>query len=191
MRHKDGGVPGPIVDLAQPGTKFATHLGVEGAEGFVEQEQPRFDGESAGKGDALTLAAGKLGRIALLQSRKLHQIEQFERASSDFFAVRAPRARAHAKAEAYVLRYGHVTEQRVILENQPDIALLHRKLQCILSVEQHLARSRNVETGKNAEQGCLARARRSEQGDELAGCDIEGDAVQRRSRAKSSDDILN
>jgi hypothetical protein len=43
--------------------------------GLVEKEQPRFDGESTSEGNALALAAGKLGWVALLQSRKLHQIE--------------------------------------------------------------------------------------------------------------------
>ena len=49
-----------------------------------------------------------------------------------------------------------MAEERVVLEHQTDIALLHGQLQRVLAVEQHAAEGRNVEAGENPEQRCLA-----------------------------------
>ena len=82
-------------------------------------------------------------------------------------------------------------EQRVVLEHEADIALLHGELQRVLAVEQHAARGRHVEAGENAQQRGLARARRPEQRHELAGGNIERHPVQRRRRAERPDDVLD
>ena len=74
---EDGGVAGLVVDLAQPAAQLAADLGVERAEGLVEQQQARLDGQRAGQRDALALAAGELGRIALLEPVELDQLEEF------------------------------------------------------------------------------------------------------------------
>ena len=44
--------------------QFGAGDGIEGAEGFVHQENGRIGGESAGDADALALAAGKFAGIA-------------------------------------------------------------------------------------------------------------------------------
>ena len=76
--------------------------------------------------------------------------------------------RTHAQAEADIVEHGHVAEQRVVLEHEADIALLHGELQRVLAVEQHAAGGRHVEAGEDPEQRRLARARRPEQRHELA-----------------------
>ncbi len=73
---EDGGVAGPVVDFAQPAAQLLADLGVERAERLVEQQHARLDGERAGQRHALPLAAGELRRIALFQTRELHEVEQ-------------------------------------------------------------------------------------------------------------------
>ena len=80
---EDGGVAGPVVDLAQPAAELAPDLGVERAERLVEEEHARLDGERAGERHALPLAAGELRRVALLEAGELHEIEQLQHALAD------------------------------------------------------------------------------------------------------------
>ena len=54
-----------LVQPAQPGAQLGADLGVERAEGLVEQQHARLDRQRAGQGHALALAAGELRRVAL------------------------------------------------------------------------------------------------------------------------------
>jgi hypothetical protein len=65
-----------VVQAAQPHPQLLAHLGVEGAERFVEQQHLGFDGERAGKGHALALAAGKLRRAAAGELLQVDQAQQ-------------------------------------------------------------------------------------------------------------------
>ena len=56
-----------LVQLAQPDPQLLAHLGVEGAEGLVEQQHPGLDGQRPGQGHALALAARELGGVAVGQ----------------------------------------------------------------------------------------------------------------------------
>ena len=49
-------------------------------------------------------------------------------------------------------------EQRIVLEDETDIARLHRQMKRILSVKGHAAGSRLVEAGQDAQQRRLAGA---------------------------------
>ena len=81
--------PVRVVDLAQPAAQLLAHLGVERAERLVEQQHPRLDRERAGERHALALAAGELGRIALVEAVELDQIEQLGDAAADLVVGRA------------------------------------------------------------------------------------------------------
>jgi hypothetical protein len=65
-----------VVQAAQPAAQFLAHLGVERAEGFVEQQHARLHRQRARQGDALALAARQLRRIAVGHPVQLHQFEQ-------------------------------------------------------------------------------------------------------------------
>ena len=78
------GVAGAVVDLAQPFAQLLADLRVERAERLVEQQHARLDGQRPRQRHALPLAARELLRIALLEARQLHQVEQFHGAAADF-----------------------------------------------------------------------------------------------------------
>ena len=69
-------------ELALQLGEFTLHaddeVGIEGGQGFVEQQDLRFGNKGAGKGDALALAAGKLVDRALGKVGKSHAIEPVE-----------------------------------------------------------------------------------------------------------------
>ena len=46
-----------VVQFPQPAPQFAPHLGIQRAEGFVQQQHLGFDRQGPGQGDALALAA--------------------------------------------------------------------------------------------------------------------------------------
>ncbi|MNE99838.1 hypothetical protein D3C80_1985710 [compost metagenome] len=64
------------MDLTQPAAQVAADAGVQGAEGLVQQQQTGFDGQGAGQGDALALAAGQLAGIAAAVTLQLDQAQQ-------------------------------------------------------------------------------------------------------------------
>src|SRR5918911_192588 len=53
-----------VVEAAQPGAQLLAHARVERAERLVEQQDLRLDGERAGEGHALALAARELAGVA-------------------------------------------------------------------------------------------------------------------------------
>ena len=76
---EDAGDVQLVVQPAQPAAQLLAHLGVERAERLVEQQHLRLDRERARQRDALALAAGELGRIAVGEPVELHQLEQLVR----------------------------------------------------------------------------------------------------------------
>ena len=111
------------MQAAQPAAQFLAHLGVERAEGLVEQQHLGLDGQGARQCDALPLAAGELRRIAIGQPVELHEAEQLHDPALDLGIGRTLLARLDAQAEGDILEHRHVAEQRVVLEDETDIAL--------------------------------------------------------------------
>ena len=177
---EDGGVAGGVVDFAQPAAQLAADLRVERAERLVEQQHLGLDRHGAGERDALALAAGELRRIALLQAGELHEVEQFGGAAADLGLGRPRRAGPDLQAEADILGHGHVPEQRVVLEHEADIALLHGAVRGVLVAEKDGAAGRPLEPGDQAQQRRLAGAGGPEKRDQLARPDVERNLVQRR-----------
>ena len=65
-----------VVQPTQPPAQVLAHLGIESAEGLVEQKDLRLDGECASERNALALTAGELGGKAILQPGELDEFEQ-------------------------------------------------------------------------------------------------------------------
>jgi hypothetical protein len=70
-----------------------------------------------------------------------------------------------------------VAEQRVVLEDEADLAFAHVGAGRVLAVEQHAAGIGYLEAGDDAQQGRLARAGGAEQRHQLAVADVEVEVV--------------
>ena len=70
-------------------------------------------------------------------------------------------------------------KQRVVLEHHVDRPLVRQHVCDVLAVEQDAAFVGALETGKHAQQRCLAAAAWAQQREELAGVDIERNTVHR------------
>jgi hypothetical protein len=73
---EDAGDVQLVVQAAQPAAQFLAHLGVERAEGLVEQQHLGLHRQRARQGNALALAARELRGVAVGQPVELHQLEQ-------------------------------------------------------------------------------------------------------------------
>src|SRR3990170_2751405 len=67
VRYEDDRLVQSVADFEQLLAEDDAGLLVERAEGLVHQQNLRFENERPGDGDPLAHAAGKLGRIALLE----------------------------------------------------------------------------------------------------------------------------
>ena len=77
-------------------------------------------------------------------------------------------------------RHREVREQGIALEDGVDGALLGRDRRDVLPVDQHPAAGRPLEATDHPQRRRLAAPRGTEQGEELAGLDVEVDAVDRQ-----------
>ena len=152
MGHDHGGDVHFIVEVAQPGTQFLAHLGIEGAEGFIQQQNPGLDGKGAGQGYPLALATGELGGETAAIALQLNQIEKFIDAA--FNGVPLPAAQL--QAEGHVLAHGAVLEQGKVLEDKPHLAVLDGALGGLFAGNPDAAAVAALQTGDQAQQGAFA-----------------------------------
>jgi hypothetical protein len=129
--------------------------------------------------------------VAAFEAAELDEVEEAEDAAADLGLGRARPAGADAQAEGDVLEHRHVLEERVVLEHEAHPALLHGGPRGVLLAEEHRAFGRRFEAGEDAKQRRLAGAGGAEQRQELAGADVEVDAVQRREARELLGDLAN
>src|SRR4051812_1934004 len=154
-----------VMQTAEPAAKFLTHLGIEGAEGFIEQEHFRFYGESASECDALALASGELRRIVRRKRVELNEAEEFLHLILYCSTRRALRTRTNLEAEGNVVGDGHVAEESVVLEHESNTAFRGRLTSGVGVIEHNLPGVGEFESGDDEEKRGLAGARRAEQRD--------------------------
>ena len=87
---------------------------------------------------------------------------------------------AHLERKGDVARHGEVRKQRIALEHHAEVALVRRQVLDRLAVQQDAAAGRRHEARDRHQHRGLARARRSEQRQELATRDAQRHVVQRR-----------
>ena len=167
------GDPDLALDRLQLDLHRPAQLEVEGRERLVEQQHLRPVDQRAGERDALSLAAGELGRPVLGARAELHQLEHLADALVDAGAVDALAAQAERDVAAHV----EVLEERVALEDGVDVALVRRGAGDVVAADLHGAGGGVVEAGDHPQRGGLAAARRAQQREELAGRDVEVDVV--------------
>src|SRR6202158_3212958 len=85
----------------------------------------------------------------------------------------------HAKSERNVFEHRHVTEKRVMLKNETDLAIANADVARVLAMKQHLAGVGRFQSRDDSEQRGLARARQSQQRNQFAGLDMQADMINR------------
>src|SRR5262245_34745827 len=108
--------------------------------------------------------------------RELPQPDQVQDLAHTLGLPRAGEA-AHAQGKGDVALDRHVGEQRVVLEDDADVALVRLAARQVLAAELYDAAGRLLESGDHHERRRLPRAARAEQGEELALRDVEADPV--------------
>src|SRR6267378_1149607 len=171
VRDEEHGLP-PL--LPEPGQRVlhpGARLGVEGAEGLVEQQDGRIVGEHACDLHHLGHACGQFLRIRFLERREPDQPEQL-------VADRSPRRRQQPpgeKAELDVLAHRHPGKDRLLLENVSPLppGPVDRSTRAA-----HRSLRGAKKPGKDAQQRRLSTPHRAEDGDELAVRDLQAQAFQ-------------
>src|SRR4051794_7125764 len=126
MGDEDRGLARALVDIAQPASEVFSHLDVKRAERLIQEQHPRLDRERSRQRHALALAPGQLGWEALLQPRKLDEVEELADTPPDF-TFRGPSGpTARAKPVSDVASHREVAEESVVLKHEPNLALLYR-----------------------------------------------------------------
>ena len=155
---------------AQVATDVAAGAGVEGGEGFVEEQQPGLGGEGTGQRDALRLAAGQGAWAVVGVVGEVDTLEPRHGPGSGIGLAHV----AGAQPEGDVLQGGEVGEQQVVLEDDGDGPAfgahedVGRRIVEGLAVELDAPVVDGQQPGEAAEQGALAGPVRSEHGDGLA-----------------------
>jgi hypothetical protein len=166
--------------LAPHAQQLEVHLvarhGVQRAERLVHQEQRRIEQQRAAEGRALLHAAGELARALGGEVFEPDEAQQLRRA-----LVIAPRvAPRQLRGEQDVLEHAAPVQQHRRLEHHPDLGdgAPDRMVR-----DLHAARGRRAQPGHDAEQRRLAAARGTDERDELAARDGEGDVAEGFDRA--------
>src|ERR1700733_8784717 len=120
MGHIEGGDADFLLQLLQFDAHDVAKALVQIRQRLVEQQDVRFIGDHAGQCDALALSPGELNGITI---REIAQFDEFE-GRVDAIASFGPRHFPDPKAEFNIASYSHVREQRVVLEDHSNIALV-------------------------------------------------------------------
>ena len=143
---------------------------------LVQQEQAGRGRERARERDALLLAARQLGRVLVALLGQADQLEELPHAGPDRRA-RHPRV---LEPVGDVLRRRQVREQRVGLEDDPEVAPRGRQRGDVPAGLLDAPARLRVQTRDRAQERGLPASGRPEEADELALVDVERDAVECR-----------
>src|SRR3989442_1740185 len=125
--------------------------------------------------------------MARVETLEANQAQQLRDALADLRHGRLP----NAESVADVLGYGHVAKQRIVLEDEPDVALARREVRDVLVLEQHGARIGYFEARDDAQQRGLPGPRRAEQSEQIAVGHVEVHAAQCDEAAERLADALD
>src|SRR5205814_5523529 len=114
------------------------------------------------------------------------QLKQFVNARLDV----GPLPFLDLEAKGDVLEYIHVFEQRVILKDKADVALLDGELVDALAANEDVSLGRHFQAGNHAEHGRFAAAAGTKQRQQLAVIDGIADVVHGNHVAESLADVF-
>src|SRR5947209_4927887 len=158
-------LPGQLaLDALQLELHLLAELQVKRAQRLIEQQDPRTVDQCACERDPLTLAAGEMNRASAAEVGKTHHPQRLR----DPLALLGLRYPLDPQPVCDVLSDRHVREQRVVLKDRIDVALIGGASCHVEAIELERARVRPLEAGDQSQRGRLARSRGPEQREELA-----------------------
>src|SRR5258706_1684609 len=106
---------------------------------------------------------------------------------------RATSARSNPQTEGDVFENRHMAKQRVMLEDEADLAIakIGARGVLVVNVDRTTARIGSFDTGNNPHQRRLVRTRRAEQRHQFAGCNFEVDVLERGKLVEGFIDAVN
>ena len=179
------------MQLTQPATQLFTHLGVQRAEGFIQQQNLWFNRQRARQRHALLLPAGQLRRKAIRQMRKLYHLQQFGHFRFDGRRIWALAARQYGQAKRNIVEYVHMAKQRVMLEHKAHFTVPGMQTAYVGAVKADVPAGLMLQPGDNTQQRGFTGARRPEQRHHLSGRDIQRDIIQHLGATKGLLNIGN
>ena len=159
VRHEYRRDADGALNLADRTPELLADLRVERTERLVEQQHARLVRQGACERDALLLTARELARQPLVVALERHEPEQLGAPAA---ALAAPHA-ARAQRELDVVGHGHVAEQRVVLEDEADLALPRADVRDVAAMQHDAAVIDRCQARDGAQQRALAAAGRAEQ----------------------------
>jgi hypothetical protein len=159
--------------LAQLQLQVLAELRVQGAQGFVEQQHPRVEHQGPGQRDSLLLASRQLRGPPASELADAGELEGLADPTVDLLLVDV----LVAQAEGDVLPHRHEREQGVVLEDgvhRPQV----RRVGAMSAPSSRIWPGVGpLEPGDHPQRRGLAAARGAQQRAELAGGQVEVDAV--------------
>jgi hypothetical protein len=148
-------------------------LGIEVGEGLVEEEQGGAANEGAAKGDALALAAGEGGGVAVEAGGEVEELSGVADAAVGFRLGEM----ADLQAESEVVIDRHVGVEGMVLEDHGDIAVPRGEVVDDLAGEGDGARVGLLESADEPQGGGLAATRGADEDEEFPVVYEEGGVV--------------
>ncbi len=168
------------MEVADEFQDFGSGVGIEIAGGLVGQEDRGIEGERAGDGYALTLAAGKLVGEVVEALSQLDELEQGAGALVDLLAFEP----LEVERQGHIFEAGEARQEIEKLEDEADFVaaeageVIVRKCCDRLAVDADLTGGGPVETADEVEEGRFAGAGGADDGDHLAPFDVEIDGIE-------------
>src|SRR5437867_4974126 len=157
--------------------------GIEAGGGLVADKQPWIQCEGAGEGGAFLHAAAELARILLRMGVELHGTQLHEHGVLEKIAVARNLGMMLLKGQGHVFRNGEALKQGARLEKHAHIpheplALAPGEAVDVLAEDMHGAGGGFVHADEDVQQGALPTAGPAEDGENIAGEDIEAHVVE-------------
>ena len=186
MRHEDKGDARSLLDLLELDLHILAQLEVKRAQRLIQKKNLRMVCQRTGNGDALLLATGQAIDIAVRKAIQIDHIQHVLHGRFDFLFTFAmdPHSKRHIVINI------QMREQRILLENGVDLALVRWNIVDFLAIEKNIALVRMNEAADNPQGSGLSTSRRTKQGDKFASPDTEIEIFQNGLAIKGNGDVF-
>ena len=158
MGYIDHRLPVNFMDFNELFSGMSAELGVQIGKRFVQKEEVRLLYDGSGKGDTLSLSAGKFTGQAFFKSAQIQNTHSLSHSFFYFFFIQP----VHTETVGNILFYRHMGEECIILENHSYISVSRIHGISQYSVQIQFAGSNRFQSADHTENGRLPAAGRAE-----------------------------